>query len=680
VKKGKRRVKRYKNPLLYTIVLCLFVLAITYSYKTNDRIEAFDFSERAEGASVMKLAGEHDDQSSKEQKTNEATESADENTQQDVRQEQEQSTAEERQENQLNEKSSESKPSSSKAANQKPTNQSNQGQGNRPSSQSDQQQSDAIEIVEQADEQNRYFTTNLTNNETVTEPVYYVTITHLDDTLKVEQLDVHLNGSLLKEFDGELHFIDGENEITFSVTYKKEDGKLISVRQTYTITLNTKDIIIFTNLKNETINEEELTFTAQAKKGKEKADLTVTLNNTKLKPLGGSAYKANLQEGENVITLTASLDGGEAEEIFTVVYEKTKSVISLNTDLKDQRASSPEYSFYVNATAEGKPIELTVLLNDKAIEPINEDNYKVQLQHGTNIIKVEGEFKQEKLAKQYKILYKDPNVQEEEKVDPEAPKLITDLKSGITVKGNIKTINVWPTTATGERIRGKNVLVKVNGTGVPFTWDDSTKTSYKLVLQEGENKVSIKVWDNDGRAITEDFIVNSEGVEDNGVIGQVTISLEASTLGIDYLIPPKKMDIHKGEKGSYILDQFLRNNGFTYNHTGTLDTNFYLKAVNKHGMLNQINISDDLWALVEQSSTRASKEDYSPDSLGEFDFANGAGWMYSVNGDYPNYGFSDAYFLDGDVVRIRFTLHYGKDIKGFGGMGSSSGPDWDKEW
>ena len=91
-------------------------------------------------------------------------------------------------------------------------------------------------------------------------------------------------------------------------------------------------------------------------------------------------------------------------------------------------------------------------------------------------------------------------------------------------------------------------------------------------------------------------------------------------------------------------------------------------------------IPDDLWLLVEEASTRANREEYDPHSLGEFDFANGSGWMFSINGDYPNYGFSDAYFLDGDVVRIRYTLHYGKDIAGFGGMGGGSGSNWDKEW
>ena len=48
----------------------------------------------------------------------------------------------------------------------------------------------------------------------------------------------------------------------------------------------------------------------------------------------------------------------------------------------------------------------------------------------------------------------------------------------------------------------------------------------------------------------------------------------------------------------------------------------------------------------------------------EFDFCQGAGWMYSINNIYPTIGFGRSYVENGDVVRIRFTLAYGKDIGG----------------
>lgn len=654
-------MQQYKRPLLYGLLLCLFFIFVFFMYNANKVQNEYDFSTPAENSSTLKLAGEAS-ASGEDEETASITgdmesDSTEEQSQQETATPIEQSS-------QL--------PTEQKVAAAQTH--------NATSTQSTNEQSDVTEIVDEADVQNRYFSTNLINNETITEPVYYVTITHLDEALTLVNMDVSLNDELLTDFNGELHFNEGKNIATFTATYKDADGKLLTATHAYTIFLNTKDIVISTNLKNTEVTEPAITFTAKAKRAADTIDIAVYIEDKQIKPIGGTAYKADLREGENKITLIGYTHDEKVEQAYTVHYKKITSSITLHTDLEEKRVNSADFAFYAYATAADNNVPLAVTLNDETITSANNKDYAVTLTHGTNIVKLSGNYNDEELARQFKLVYKDPNVKEEVKIDPNAPKLVTDLKSGITVKGNIKTMNVWPTTASGERIRGKDVLVKINGTHVPFTWDDSTKTSYKLMLQEGENNVSIKVWDEEGRNVTENFVIHSEPVEDNGVIGQVTISLEASTLGIDYLIPPTKMDIHKGEKGSYILDQFLRNHGFSYSNTGSLDNNFYLQSVTKPGLLSNLNIPDDLWALVEENSTFADKDSYVVDSLGEFDFANGSGWMYSVNGDFPNYGFSDAYFLDGDVVRIRFTLSYGKDINGFGANGGGNDSDWNKEW
>jgi len=70
------------------------------------------------------------------------------------------------------------------------------------------------------------------------------------------------------------------------------------------------------------------------------------------------------------------------------------------------------------------------------------------------------------------------------------------------------------------------------------------------------------------------------------------------------------------------------------------------------------------------------------DMLGEFDFSQGSGWMYSINELYSSYGFNKAYVQDGDVVRVRFTLAYGKDIGGFQAANMAYGKleSYGKEW
>jgi len=50
------------------------------------------------------------------------------------------------------------------------------------------------------------------------------------------------------------------------------------------------------------------------------------------------------------------------------------------------------------------------------------------------------------------------------------------------------------------------------------------------------------------------------------------------------------------------------------------------------------------------------------DNLYEFDAGELSGWMYSVNGWYPNYGSSQYYLSDGDVIAWRYTCDLGRDI------------------
>ena len=55
-------------------------------------------------------------------------------------------------------------------------------------------------------------------------------------------------------------------------------------------------------------------------------------------------------------------------------------------------------------------------------------------------------------------------------------------------------------------------------------------------------------------------------------------------------------------------------------------------------------------------------------NLYEFDVGKLSGWMYAVNGWFPNYGCSRYQLKDGDVVEWRYTCDLGEDLgSGMGG-------------
>ena len=59
-------------------------------------------------------------------------------------------------------------------------------------------------------------------------------------------------------------------------------------------------------------------------------------------------------------------------------------------------------------------------------------------------------------------------------------------------------------------------------------------------------------------------------------------------------------------------------------------------------------------------------------NLYEFDVGELSGWMYSVNGWYPNYGCSRYALKDGDVVEWRYTCDLGFDVGGGYAVGGTA--------
>ena len=56
-------------------------------------------------------------------------------------------------------------------------------------------------------------------------------------------------------------------------------------------------------------------------------------------------------------------------------------------------------------------------------------------------------------------------------------------------------------------------------------------------------------------------------------------------------------------------------------------------------------------------------------NLYEFDVGEHSGWMYSVNGWFPNYGCSRYRLQDGDVVEWKYTCDLGSDVGGGSAVG-----------
>ena len=82
-----------------------------------------------------------------------------------------------------------------------------------------------------------------------------------------------------------------------------------------------------------------------------------------------------------------------------------------------------------------------------------------------------------------------------------------------------------------------------------------------------------------------------------------------------------------------------------------------------------------LYEKIEEDNFIFDAEGYAgEDELGEFDFSQGSGWMYSINGTlYEGTGMSGYKVRNGITIYVRFTLSYGKDIGGYSSVGGTYG-------
>jgi len=247
-----------------------------------------------------------------------------------------------------------------------------------------------------------------------------------------------------------------------------------------------------------------------------------------------------------------------------------------------------------------------------------------------------------------------------------------DLVDGLVTKTDKITFDLWARTLDDVKIDTNNVQVTNNGEVVDINWNDEIKTSYTLNLVVGTNNVHIVV-NHEGREYTRSFTIIREEAQNGDVIGSFTFSMDAFVVGLGYLIEPIKVDVIKGDNAAYHLDRVLQDYGFEYGNTGKLESGFYLSSISGEVLSerppNPPSVILD--KLNERGEVIPDIGNYDPESygLGEFDFNHMSGWMYSVNNVFPNVGFDSKYLLDGDIMRVQFTVAYGSDIGGGYAMG-----------
>lgn len=562
-----------------------------------------------------------------------------------------------------------------------------------------------------------YFTTSIIDGETTAEETYPFTITHQPQREPIG-LAVTVNGREVRyaaqTTSVTVHLAAGANTIVVSADYR-EDGGTVRATRSYTVCYaQPGELIIVAKRTSDgrqlgelgTVSEGALTFTACAERdGSTYPVQSVELNGRTLAG-SGDTYTAQLNSGENRIRIKASYQSSTADVTYTITYNAkafqiitsiSDTVIDDNTaqssaSFEKVTVDSQQYKFRLHLNqSTGKESIDRVRVSDStgtfSLTQDSNDRYTVDMGREDRMLYIDykdstGRSKTYK----YQLHFQRGAEGTPEDRQPtiiaqvEADGTVIGLTNGLTMKTPDLIVLVDGRSCNGQQLYANNYTVSVNGTVVSAPISQSGyQFGYTAYLSnEGANTITITATDGDGYSATRSWTVYYE----NGDI-TVTVSVEATTVGLGYLVAPTEVTVPGGTDAWTVVQQVLTENGYTVSGSGS-----YLSAIQRSGICSGFFIDSELMELImadgmDENGAGLDPQPFSMDSLGEFDFYRWSGWMYSYNGSYPGYGMNVCKPQDGSVIRVRYTLAMGKDIGGYssanGNYGVSSG-NYYKEW
>ena len=562
-----------------------------------------------------------------------------------------------------------------------------------------------------------YFTTSIIDGETTAEETYPFTITHQPQREPIG-LAVTVNGRELRyaaqTTSVTVHLAAGANTIVVSADYR-EDGGTVRATRSYTVYYaQAGELIIVAKRVSDnkplnelaTVTDGELTFTASmVQDGNEYPVQSVTLNGRTLTGIGDT-YTASLNSGTNTIRVKASYQSSTADVTYTIIYNanafRIKTSIS-DTVIDDNTAQSSasfekvtvdseRYRFWLQLIqSTGKESIDRVRVSDStgtfSLTQDSDDRYTVDMGREDRQLYIDykdstGRSKTYKYQLHFQRGAEDTPEDRQPTIiaQVEADGTVIGLTNGLTMKTPDLIVLVDGRSCNGQQLYANNYTVSVNGTVVSAPISQSGyQFGYTAYLSnEGANTITITATDGDGYSATRSWTVYYE----NGDI-TVTVSVEATTVGLGYLVAPTEVTVPGGTDAWTVVQQVLTENGYTVSVSGS-----YLSAIQRSGICSGFFIDSELMELImadgmDENGAGLDPQPFSMDSLGEFDFYRWSGWMYSYNGSYPGYGLNVCKPQDGSVIRVRYTLAMGKDIGGYssanGNYGVSSG-NYYKEW
>ena len=165
---------------------------------------------------------------------------------------------------------------------------------------------------------------------------------------------------------------------------------------------------------------------------------------------------------------------------------------------------------------------------------------------------------------------------------------------------------------------------------------------------------------------------------DEAKVVKVTVTIERFTIGQGFLVEPVTVEVNEGASAKDVLVKVAEEKGLTMD-APTTDYGFYINTIS-YADTGVVNIPQQILSMPSidvdygegkvyhydaptNDSTNGLFEDNQ--KLGSGSYSEMSGWMYSINNKESANGMDAQPVVDGDVIRVQFSVYAGGADLGF---------------
>ena len=236
------------------------------------------------------------------------------------------------------------------------------------------------------------------------------------------------------------------------------------------------------------------------------------------------------------------------------------------------------------------------------------------------------------------------------------PVIRVSVASGERISGRMVDFTVSVTDYKGRNVPvfsedDGSFTVTLNGTRLYSTGTSGSQTAFREAMAEGSNEIRVSAADREGNTSVKTVRFTGNTTEEAERTGGVSVSIEAPILHLE-VIYATEVPLHRGDTAKDVLETAFREAGIKPTFSGS-----YLAGISRAGISQDAWVDDDVRALMEEMrKTEKDPEKQDRNQLKEHDFYDSSGWIYNVNGEFPEIGLGSYKMEDGDALYLIFQL------------------------